>query len=178
MTTRARILEAMERQPRFTITGLAEACSVDRASVDCVVAELKGKNCVRCAVPRRASFRNSFTLYVFERAPEKPAANGRDRMWSAMRILRQFSIPDLAAVAVCKNHSAEIFVYALFRNGYLRVVRPRASGVKMGSAIYALVNDTGPLAPRLRSDGTVYDANLAPPRVAPAHAQAIISEGT
>jgi len=74
----------------------------------------------------------------------------RTRVWSAMRILKQFDIPTLAATADAKKNNVARFVFTLARNGYLRVIRPRVSGVKMGSAVYGLVRDTGPIAPGFR----------------------------
>ena len=83
----------------------------------------------------------------------------RTGAWSAMRILRRFTIPEVAATAEAEANNVQRYVFGLAKTGYLRVVRARVSGTKMGSAIYALVNDTGPLPPRLHRDGSIYDAN-------------------
>jgi hypothetical protein len=66
-----------------------------------------------------------------------------------MRILKQFTIPELAATAEAGKNNVEFYTLGLAREGYLRIVRPRISGVKAGSAIYALANDCGPIAPRV-----------------------------
>jgi hypothetical protein len=87
--------------------------------------------------------------------------SARARVWAAMRILRQFTIPDLIASAEAERHNVQRFCFGLARTGYLRIVRPRVSGVKAASTVYSLVNDSGPFAPRLHRDGSIFDANVA-----------------
>ena len=87
----------------------------------------------------------------------KPVA--RDRAWQSMRMLRQFSIPDLVATAEIGAENAAKYVRGLERAGYLRVGQPQRAGVKAGHAIYRLVRDSGPRAPRMQSNGQTYDPN-------------------
>ena len=91
---------------------------------------------------------------VFHRQPK-----ARDRAWQSMRILRTFTQPDLAATAEIGMANVKKYVNGLVKSGYLRVVRERDSGRKGGHAVYRLVRDTGPKAPRLQSDGNTYDPN-------------------
>lgn len=44
---------------------------------------------------------------------------GRQRMWQSMRILRRFSLPDLARTAEVKVDNARKYVLALERHGFL-----------------------------------------------------------
>ncbi len=83
----------------------------------------------------------------------------RDRAWTAMRVLRRFSLPDLAATAEIGLDNARKYCIGLCRAGYLRIVQPKANGRKGGHQVYQLVRDTGPHAPRLQSDGNTYDPN-------------------
>ena len=83
----------------------------------------------------------------------------RDRAWQSMRILRRFSLPDLMATAEVGQDNARKYVRGLARAGYLRVVKAKANGHKGGHAVYQLVRDTGPRAPRLQKDGSTYDPN-------------------
>lgn len=48
---------------------------------------------------------------------------------------------------------------ALCKAGYLRVVQPRRLGVAGGDAVYQLLRDSGPLAPRIGKQGLL-DPNL------------------
>lgn len=99
---------------------------------------------------RRKGARNR----VWKRTPR-----ARDRAWQSMRILRQFSVPDLVATAEIGRDNAHKYVRGLRRAGYLRVVREKREGVTGGHEAYMLVRDTGPKAPRLQTDGNTYDPN-------------------
>ncbi len=83
----------------------------------------------------------------------------RYRLWRSMRIARRFTIPDLMATADATRANTQTYVIGLERAGYLRVMRPRISGVKMGSVVYLIVNDSGPKPPRLGKHG-VFDPNV------------------
>jgi|GEM_PF-7089170 len=84
----------------------------------------------------------------------------RERVWRAMRMLRRFTIPDLAATAEAGANNVQHYLIALERADYVRVAAPRRSGVKGGHAVYVLARDTGPHAPRVRGDNTVADFNV------------------
>lgn len=83
----------------------------------------------------------------------------RDRIWQSMRILRRFTLVDLAATAEAGAANCLKYASGLCACGVLRVVTPRATGKKGGHITFALLRDLGPKAPRLRADGTTYDPN-------------------
>lgn len=89
-------------------------------------------------------------------APSKSQA--RSRIWQSMRVLRVFDIPTLAATAEAGAANVTTYVTRLVRAGVVAQQRERQSGVKGGHAVYRLVRDLGPNAPRVRKDG-VYDPN-------------------
>jgi hypothetical protein len=91
-----------------------------------------------------------------------PAASAIARMWNSMRQLRQFSVADLQATAEVGHSHATKYVRLLLQAQYLVLVAPKREGVAMGHAVYRLVRNTGPVAPRASADG-VFDANLADP---------------
>jgi len=82
----------------------------------------------------------------------------RDRVWQSMRIMRTFTMPDLAATADASYDNVKKYVRGLEIAGIVRMVR-RPTGRMGGHAVYHLVRDIGPHAPRLRIDGTTYDPN-------------------
>lgn len=86
-----------------------------------------------------------------------PAA--RDRMWQSMRILRKFTAVDIASTAEGGFANAQKYARGLAAAGVLRIAAPKRNGRKFGHVVYQLVRDLGPIAPRLRSDGTTYDPN-------------------
>lgn len=95
-----------------------------------------------------------------------PAGRGRQRMWQSMRVLRQFTIADLAATTETPPNSVSHYVRALRDAGYVRCVQPVQSGRTAGHACYALVRDSGPAAPRIGNHG-VRDANARPTHAVP-----------
>lgn len=89
----------------------------------------------------------------------KPAKTGRYRAWQAMRIMRRFTIPEIAATAEVGISNITQYTQALVGSGHLRVARAKQEGRAGGHVVYAMARNTGPLQPVLRVDGTVYDAN-------------------
>ena len=78
-----------------------------------------------------------------------------------MKIRRVFDHAEIAADAtqgehVCTEATASAYVRQLAYAGYLRVERASKPGTK---ARYALVRDTGPLAPAITRARVVFDRN-------------------
>lgn len=88
---------------------------------------------------------------------------GRARVWNSMRQLRTFSRPDLEATAEVNDHVAAAYVKALTQGGYLLSVSPYKRGVPGGEEKFRLVKNTGPAAPRVLRDGSIFDPNTANP---------------
>lgn len=95
---------------------------------------------------------------MIKRSPMDGRA-GRARMWTAMRVLRTFSVPEVVATAEVSVTAAHKYLRALERAGYLQVAREKQNGRTGGHVLYRLSRDTGPYAPRLGKDG-VRDPNL------------------
>lgn len=147
-TARDRLLTAMRKLQRFAIAQLVSEARASYSNARRLTWELQREGAVRCESPKPNQHRNDSAIYVLEREPRPRPAKARERVWSAIRILKRFTIPELAATAEAGKSNVTHYVLGLKRNGYLRVFRPRLSGAKAGSAIYVLVNDTGPIAPR------------------------------
>ncbi|AKO97655.1 hypothetical protein MALG_02491 [Marinovum algicola DG 898] len=87
----------------------------------------------------------------------------QDRMWRVIRKLGSFDARDVAMfanspdLAVSERAAAE-FCRMLCRSGYLRVLRKEQPGKKI--AVYQLVKNTGPRAPRARRLSVIWDENL------------------
>jgi len=138
----------MKRLRRFTIADLTAAARTNYLNANRLTWQMQREGLVRCESPKANQRRKDTAIYVLEREPSPRPATAHQRVWAAMRILKQFTIPELAATAEAGKNNVEFYTLGLARDGYLRIVRPRLSGVKAGSAIYALVNDVGPIAPR------------------------------
>jgi hypothetical protein len=88
------------------------------------------------------------------------AAEARQRAWQSMRVLRRFTLPDLQATAEIGRDNVGRYVRGLLRAQYLRIAKPKVNGHVGGHAIYQLVRNTGPHAPRLQHGGAaLYDPN-------------------
>lgn len=81
----------------------------------------------------------------------------RDKIWRAMRMLRQFKIAQLLEICSVPRKTAEKYLRALVRAEYLRVAKP--SRGKTGN-VYTLIKNTGPFAPRAGRTGVSLDPNL------------------
>lgn len=88
-------------------------------------------------------------------------SDDRGRMWKSMRMLREFTPPDVEATAEASKANVRKYIKGLATHGYLQLQRA-ATGQPGGHAIWRLVKNTGPVAPRLSKDG-LYDANVAEP---------------
>ncbi len=93
--------------------------------------------------------------------PIKPPAkpNARSRIWQSMRMSPRFTMQEVAATSEATVANVGHMVRALIAVGYVRCVKA-SSGEAGEYAVYALMRDTGPHAPRLRDAGGIYDLNL------------------
>lgn len=96
-----------------------------------------------------------------KQAPQR-GLQARQRIWKSMRMLRQFTVADLEATAEAERSHIGHYLRALTAAQYVQCEQPVQSGKRGGHATYRLLRSTGPVAPRLSSDG-VYDANLIDP---------------
>lgn len=72
----------------------------------------------------------------------------RDRMWSAIRVLKRFDLPTLMISSGASRRSAEDFVNCLQRAGYLSRLH-RGNARRGDWSRYSLVNNPGPRTPRI-----------------------------
>lgn len=96
----------------------------------------------------------------------QPVTQGsaRDRMWQAMRILKDFSADELVAAASCggapvSRVDAYDYIRHLARARYLVITQPRGPG-RCGRYKLVPVRNTGPRAPMVQRIKQVFDANL------------------
>lgn len=73
----------------------------------------------------------------------------RARLWSAMRVLKQFTLPELLIASGATRRSAEDLINCLCRAGYLRVEH-RGNQTKGEWSSYRLTRVVGPRAPSIR----------------------------
>lgn len=80
-------------------------------------------------------------------------ASGQYKIWRSMYMLRRFTYGELAATTGAMLDTVKSYVRRLQKAGYVR------RHGKHHAPVWVLVRRTGPLAPALRRDGTVYDYN-------------------
>ena len=99
------------------------------------------------------------TMPRLTKAGKNRGTSGNDRIWVAMKPLPDFTGPELAACAAVHEEQAGRYLRHLRRAGYLVIAAPGHAGV---STRYRLRRDmdTGPIAPSVRGDKTVFDHNL------------------
>lgn len=100
------------------------------------------------------------------RYPSSNAHRGRlgtqHRLWTAMRIMREFSTTDLQAAAeVPSRATACEYLAYLRRAGFIRSHRPsRSIGYGTLPMVHALIRNTGPKPPAIvRLAAAVWDPN-------------------
>lgn len=83
----------------------------------------------------------------------------RERLWQAMRIMREFTASDLAAACELRNaRIAHAYISALRRAGYVRTRQPQR-GLHQ-PAIHTLIRNSGPKCPAIVHRSTVvWDPN-------------------
>jgi hypothetical protein len=98
-------------------------------------------------------------------APVEQGA-GREQMWRAVKVLKEFDYRALAVAASTEKHpvspeEAQTYCRHLKLGGYLGVTRPAAYGTKGTSARYRFLRarNTGPRAPIVTREKQVMDAN-------------------
>lgn len=72
----------------------------------------------------------------------------RDRMWSAIRVLKHFDLPTLMISAEANRRSAEDFINCLQRAGYLNLLH-KGNSRRGDWSRYGLVENTGPRTPKV-----------------------------
>lgn len=112
----------------------------------------KGELIERAAKVRKAKPLRLLTTPVPERA-------ANSRIWKAMRMLPTYTLDTLRVTTECGRGSVQDMNTALVKVGYVRLVQAHQPGVPGMHAIYKLIRNTGPLAPRLR-DVSIFDVNL------------------
>ena len=90
--------------------------------------------------------------------PKKPSAN--QRMWMCMKALKKFSYLDVSITAEVPKYNAKTYLSFLNRAGYVGVFKEAQPPISPGVYIFKASNDTGPKAPQIRKDKSVYDQNL------------------
>lgn len=100
--------------------------------------------------PHRYSFAvdHSAMPPVIDRAGQaRPRRPAYQRIWSAIRVLRQFELADLEATTGASHRSVLGYLGLLQRTGYIRLVRIGSN--RAGRAgLYQLISNPGPVAPR------------------------------
>lgn len=89
--------------------------------------------------------------------PKKPSA--QQRMWSAMKVMKQFDFRDLAMTAQVTSYAAHGYCRHLCNAKYIRLIVQGQAPRTPNLYVFVKSRDTGPLAPRIRSDESVYDRN-------------------
>ncbi|MFZ1886979.1 MAG: hypothetical protein WAU33_03030 [Candidatus Binataceae bacterium] len=89
-------------------------------------------------------------------------STARARIWRAARILRRFTIAELAGVAIAGRTNCVRYIAGLRLQRIIRVVfTPRNGSHGDGLMIFELVQDRGPLPPIVCDDGSLLDYNLS-----------------
>ncbi|WP_226779549.1 hypothetical protein [Oceaniglobus trochenteri] len=159
------------RLGEFSCYQLASECGLDAKMVREIVGEwVKARRAefTHVGEKRRRRYRLIGDIGVqplFRRPDGSPVGNQtpQGNMWRSARQLMVFTPRDLAVhsttdVVIVNEEDAAAYCRMLLRGAYLRVERKARPGVHQ--ALYRLIRNTGPAAPRERRVRAVYDDNL------------------
>lgn len=164
----------IQRQPSFTREELAEALGLTLKQCSTIIfafkkrGEIKVISQVEVAAKRGPKLKRyaavSQTLRGQSEQTKRRYGARKQRLWQSMRILRNFTYPDLVATAEVSLSSAHAFCNLLIKFGYVRQIRANPTNLSLQDragqyAVYRLVKDTGPIAPK-KQDIFLFDANL------------------
>jgi predicted transcriptional regulator len=175
------VLAALDRDSCLTTEFLATTTGLSRKSVVSAVATLIGRGLadrreVGCytLTAEGESFRaaggvikSGPTGPLHQVAARRPRRiTQRDRLWSAMRILKKFTLGEILTLAGAGSESnAQHYIAALAGAGYLRQMPRREHGTSLtsnGFKRWQLIRDTGPAAPVWSvGRGELYDPNIS-----------------
>lgn len=186
LTVRERIWTALRRQSRpFTKAAIALAAEAHRDAVRSYFEQLLKGGYLRAVgrAPRPGKRygekrRNWWRAMRYELARdvgiEAPRlrrdgslatlGRGREQLWRAVKILREFDARELQAAAGTAEYpvallSAKAYILQLARGGYLVLSRRGRNGVYSRYRFIPAMN-TGPRSPIARKSGAVFDPNL------------------
>jgi len=89
----------------------------------------------------------------------KKVKDARDKAWSAMHVMRSFTLPQLSMTSGIGESNARDYILRLQKHGFLRKVQENTSGRTGSHSVWLLVRYTGPDAPIAMKDGRTYDPN-------------------
>jgi hypothetical protein len=147
----------------FTALEIASEAAIDLSNARKIITTLVRKGHLRrvsAPIPSRANLGRA-KYELVRMIPTRPPV-ARVKIWRSMRMMRRFTIADLCATAEAQSHNVKTYLGALINSGYIRKLKRQAPkrGIE-GHAVYALVKDTGPLAPQRVKGGTIFDPNVA-----------------
>ncbi|MGE4298935.1 MAG: hypothetical protein AB7E47_12985 [Desulfovibrionaceae bacterium] len=152
----------------FTIADiLGKTCNANRESVrECLCRWRRGGFLERVGKDERGANvyllrRDSREAPRLRRDGTELPSTGRDNMWRGMKMLRTFSVADLAATSSTESvpvaaETVREYLLFLTRAGYVARVKTPAGS----PALYRLVRNTGPKPPQIQRVKQLWDPNL------------------
>jgi hypothetical protein len=164
VTAHDRAVRAIRSRKQFTILEIASEAGIDKSRATLIVTTLTRKGYLRKVTKSRpARGHLGYARYELIKTIPGRAPVARTRIWRSMRVMRRFTIADLAATAEAGLQNTHTYVVDLVNGGYIRKLKMEVPkrGVE-GRAIFALIKDTGPFAPSYRkATREIIDPNVA-----------------
>ncbi|XGV94662.1 MAG: hypothetical protein ACAF41_18170 [Leptolyngbya sp. BL-A-14] len=145
----------------FSIDDLHTAAGVSRSLAQRYVKDLLNEGVLKIIHYRRNGSQDENVYQLIQAVPVpdwKKVQSSRYQIWSAIRILQTFRLPDLHINSEIAKSSIKKYVRYLLQTGYLEIIEPRLNGSKSYN-LYLLIRNSGPLAPIVRRNHTVFDPN-------------------
>lgn len=152
----------LESHMRVRREDVRQACSGSKHSINVYLDQLYAEGVLQsCGKDRRQTVYTVHEPRDLTRMTAARRASTEGAIWRTIRIMREFSPPDIEAALIGTSVDAEAaqiqsYCTLLVRAGYLRVLRKAG---KVRPARYRLLRDTGPLPPQEKRLPVVIDGN-------------------
>ena len=171
------ILSALTPNACLTLDEIAEASGVPRLAVPRAVnrlilrgfVERIARGCIQLTEAGSKALADGTPLnsgpIVPHRQMNARRGSARERFWQAIRLCQKFTLADLQILALKDGEQGysniRVYVGRLEKAGYLRALKRDQGGatstMSRGQKRWALVRDSGPLAPITRQRGGVWE---------------------
>jgi Fic family protein len=145
----------------FSVEELQNLADVSRSSAQRYVKELLHDGLLKIVKQRRNGDRGGDVYKLTQTLPLpnwKEEQSSRNHIWSTIRILQTFTLPDLLIDPKVSESSVKKYIKYLLKVEYLKIIEPRLNGSKSYNR-YLLIRNSGPIAPIICRDDTVFDPN-------------------
>jgi len=144
---RNKVFRWMVAETEFSLPKLADELGVDNKKAGRFIEWLQKHDRLQVVSQRVGRIPAIYRVIDSSPLPNLSRPSVRQRCWNSVRVLKKFSIADVATGADCSFSQASMYLMRLRRAGFVRCVQSPRADVAGVSALLFLQYDSGPKAP-------------------------------